>query len=128
MTEKLFALTEPSEPYMRERALGRTLRALRDGEPPIQTDLEVIELEPRMGVEAPAQLFAPMTWVGVPDVPRTYVRAMRDRVIPPEHSAKMAANAQAGRVIDLDAEHDVAATAPAELARLLDEIAQSHAI
>jgi pimeloyl-ACP methyl ester carboxylesterase len=126
LTEKLRTLTEPSEGFMRERALGRTLRALRDGEPPIETNLEVIELEARMGVEAPSQLFQPMTWVGVPDVPRTYVRAMRDRVIPPDHSAVMATNAKATRVIDLDAEHDVAATAPIELARLLDNIAHQE--
>jgi hypothetical protein len=49
---------------------------------------------------------------------------MRDRVIPPEHAAVMATNAAVHRVVDLDAEHDVAATAPIDLARLLDDIAR----
>ncbi len=37
--------------------------------------------------EAPLQLLDPLSGKGVPDVPRTYVRALRDRVIPPDHAA-----------------------------------------
>lgn len=123
MTEKLAARARDNEAALRAGAAGRTLAELRPGEPPVETDLEVVELGGRMGLEAPSQLFEAVTWAGVPDVPRTYVRGLGDRVIPPDHALVMAANAGAGRVVDLDAGHDTMASAPAELAALLDEIA-----
>src|SRR3954447_17070620 len=105
------------------RAAGKTLADLRVGEPAIETDLELVEVEARMGLEAPHQFFEPMTWTKVPPVPRIYVRALRDRVIGPDLALTMARNAGAREVIDLDAEHDIAGTAPLELANVLDEIA-----
>jgi pimeloyl-ACP methyl ester carboxylesterase len=123
LAPKLQAMTLGNEPHLRARAAGRTLGGLRDGEPPIETALEVVEIDPRQGLEAPLQLFEPMTWAGVPPVGRTYVRALRDRVIPPDHALVMAANAEAGEVVDLDAAHDVAGSAPAELAAVLDRVA-----
>jgi pimeloyl-ACP methyl ester carboxylesterase len=124
LAPRLREITLANEALLRNVAVGKTLDGLRPGERPIETDLEILEVQPTMGVEAPAQLFEPMTWVGVPDVPRTYIRALGDRVIPPDHALQMAANAGA-TVIDIDATHDVAATAPAELAALLDRIAQT---
>jgi pimeloyl-ACP methyl ester carboxylesterase len=125
MTEKLQAIARANEDALRKSAVGRTLGDLRPGEPPIETTLEIVEVDPRMGVEAPEQLFEPMTWAGVPDVPRTYVRAQRDRVIPPDHALVMAANGGADEIIDIDAEHDVAGTAPEALAAILDRIADA---
>jgi pimeloyl-ACP methyl ester carboxylesterase len=122
LSPKLQARTLASREHLHARADGKTLGDLREGEPPIETNLEIIEPDPRMGVEAPEQLFEPMTWAGVPDVPRIFVRGMRDRVIPPDHAAKMALNAKADKVVDLDAEHDVAASVPAELAAVLHQI------
>jgi pimeloyl-ACP methyl ester carboxylesterase len=58
-------------------------------------------------------------------VPRTYVRALRDRIIPPEHALVMAATAGASEVVDLDAGHDVVGDAPEALAAVLDRIAAS---
>jgi pimeloyl-ACP methyl ester carboxylesterase len=123
MAEKLRAITDANREHLAAQAAGRTIGDLRPGEPPIATDLEIVEVDLRMGVEAPAQLYETMTWVGVPDVARTYVRATRDRVIPPEHALVMAANAGATEVVDLDAGHDVVADAPVALAALLDRLA-----
>ena len=123
---KLRAMTLETEQLQRDAAAGRTIGALRDGEPPIETDLEVIENPPTMGVEAPGPLFEPFTWAGVPSrdqVPRTYVRGMQDRVIPPDLAATMVDNMGGADLVDLDAGHDVAADAPEALAALLDRIA-----
>lgn len=105
---------------LRARTVGKTIGDLRHGEPPIVTDLEIVEVSARMGLEAPAQLFESLTWAGIPDAPRLYIRAMQDRVIPPDHALTMAANACADELIDLDATHDVMESAPASLAALLD--------
>ena len=123
MNPKLQAITLTYKDALFARAAGKTLADLRVGEAAIETDLELVEVEARMGLEAPRQFFEPMTWKNVPSVPRSYVRALRDRVIPPDLSLTMARNAGARDVIDLDAEHDVAGTAPRPLARVLDEIA-----
>ena len=120
MTPTLQSITLAHKEALFARAAGKTLADLRPGEGPIDTDLELVEVEPKMGVEAPLQLFEPMTWKHVPPIPRTYVRGLRDRVIPPEHALQMARNAGADDVIDLDAAHDIAGTAPLELARVLD--------
>jgi len=125
MTPKLQAITLANEGALRSRTVGKTIGDARPGEPTIVTDLEIVEVSATMGVEAPGQLFEAMTWAGVPDVPRRYVRAMRDRVIPPEHALTMAANARCAEIVDLDATHDVMESAPAELAAILDAFAAS---
>ncbi len=124
MAEKLRSITDANRDHLAAQAVGKTLGDLRPGEPSIDTDLEIVEVDLRMGVEAPAQLYEPMTWAGVPDVPRTYVRALSDRIIPPEHALVMAANAGARDVVDLESGHDVVADAPEALAALLDRIAR----
>jgi pimeloyl-ACP methyl ester carboxylesterase len=125
MTPRLRAIALDNQDRLVPAAAGRTLGDLRPGEPPIETELEIVEVRAAMGVEAPLQLFDPMTWVGVPDVPRTYIRAMGDRVIPPDHALRMAANAGADTIIDIDATHDVAASAPQALATILDRIVEN---
>ncbi len=121
---KLTALALDNETTTRAMAAGRTLGGLRPGEPPIETDLEVVENEGRMGLEAPNPLFDPFTWVGFPrDVPRTFVRCTEDRVVTPELVAVMVDNMGGADVVDLDAGHAVAAEAPEALARLLDDLA-----
>ena len=124
MAEKLQAISIANREHLAAQAVGRTIGDLRPGEPPIATDLEIVEVDLRMGVEAPAQLHDPMTWAGVPEVPRTYVRALNDRIIPAAHALLMAANAGAREIVDLDAGHDVVADAPEALAALLDRIAR----
>jgi pimeloyl-ACP methyl ester carboxylesterase len=103
-------------------ARGRTIGGLRPGEPPIETDLEIVENGPRMGLEAPLVLFEPVSWTGFPtEVPRVYVRALRDKVIPPELADRMITAMGGAEVIDLDAGHRSYDTHPAELAAVIDE-------
>jgi len=103
---------------------GKTLGGLRPGEPAIETDLEIVENGPRMGLEAPWPLHEVFSWGGFPvEVPRTYVRCLRDRVIPPDLADVMIANMGGAAVADIDAGHGVAMRAPVELAAVLDRCA-----
>jgi pimeloyl-ACP methyl ester carboxylesterase len=121
---KLAEIATQGRDAMFDAARGRTLGGLRLGEPPIETDLEVVENDGRMGLEAPEPLFAPFSWAGVPaDVPRTFVRCTRDRVVTPELVDVMVANMGGAEVVDLDAGHEVASETPEQLAALLDAIA-----
>ncbi len=105
-----------------DSARGRTIGGLRPGEPPIETDLEIVENGPRMGLEAPLVLFEPVSWTGFPSqVPRVYVRGLRDKVIPPELADRMIAAMGGAEVIDLEAGHRSYDTHPAELAAVIDE-------
>jgi pimeloyl-ACP methyl ester carboxylesterase len=105
-----------------ESTRGRTIGGLRPGERPIETDLEIVENGPRMGLEAPLVLFETVSWTGFPsEVPRVYVRALRDKVIPPELADRMIAAMGGAEVIDLEAGHRSYDTHPAELAALIDE-------
>jgi pimeloyl-ACP methyl ester carboxylesterase len=105
-----------------ESARGRTIGGLRPGERPIDTDLEIVENGPRMGLEAPLVLFEAVSWAGFPtDVPRVYVRALRDKVIPPVLADRMIVAMGGAKVIDLGAGHRSYDTHPAELAAVIDE-------
>ena len=107
-----------------DRTSGRTLGGLRPGEPPIVTHLELVDNGPRLGLEAPGPLFEPFTWDGFPtDLPRTYIRCLQDTLITPELVDTMIANMGGAKLLDIDAGHNVAARAPAELAALLDACA-----
>ena len=111
-----------------ESARGRTIGGLRPGEPPIETDLEIVENGPRMGLEAPLVLFEPVSWTGFPtEVPRVYVRALRDKVIPPELADRMITGMGGAEVIDLDAGHRSYDTHAAELAAVIDECCRNVA-
>jgi pimeloyl-ACP methyl ester carboxylesterase len=114
---------------VREQARGKTLGGLRPGEPPISTHLEVVENDPRMGLEAPGPLHEVFDgWSRVPStLPRTFVRCLQDRVVKPELVELMLPHMGDVSVVDIDAGHDVAHEAPEELARLLDEIAERGA-
>ncbi len=105
---------------------GKTLGGLRPGEGPIETDLEIVENGPRMGLEAPGPLHEAFSWQGFPAlVPRTYIRCLRDRVIPPDLADVMIANMGGVTVVDIDAGHSVAMRAPAALAAVLDRCVPS---
>lgn len=108
-----------------EQATGRTLGGLVDGEPPVDTDLEIVENGPRLGLEAPGPLFEPFSWAGFPSqLPRLFVRCSADRVITPEMVETMVANMGGAEIVDVEAGHSVARTAPAELASVLDRFAR----
>lgn len=105
-----------------DSARGRTIGGLRPGEPPVETDLELVENGPRMGLEAPLVLFEAVSWTGFPsEVPRVYVRGLRDKVIPPELADRMVAAMGGAKVVDLDAGHRSYETNAAELAGVIDE-------
>lgn len=121
---KLTQIALDGEAAMRAGAAGRTLGGLLPGEPPIETDLEIVENEGRLGLEAPGPLFEPFTWAGFPrDVPRTFVRCTADRVVTPELVERMLENMGGAELVDIAAGHDVAASEPVALAHLLDSIA-----
>ena len=121
---KLTQIALDGETAMRAGAAGRTLGGLLPGEPPIETDLEIVENEGRLGLEAPGPLFEPFTWTGVPRaVLRTFIRCTEDRVVTPELVDRMLENMGGADLVDIVAGHDVASTEPAALARLLDQIA-----
>jgi pimeloyl-ACP methyl ester carboxylesterase len=104
-----------------DSARGRTIGGLRPGEPPIETTLEIVENGPRLGLEAPLVLFEPVSWTGFPaEVSRVYVRAQRDKVIPPELADRMIAAMGGATVVDLDAGHRSYETHPSELAAVID--------
>jgi pimeloyl-ACP methyl ester carboxylesterase len=110
-----------------DSARGRTIGGLRRGEPPIETKLEIVENGPRMGLEAPLVLFEPVSWAGFPaEVPRVYVRALRDKVIPLELADRMISAMGGAKVVDLDAGHRSYETHPAELAAVIDEFCRNN--
>jgi pimeloyl-ACP methyl ester carboxylesterase len=121
---RLTQLALDTEDAMRAGAAGRTLGGLRPGEPPIDTDLEIVENEGRMGLDAPNPLFEPFTWAGVPRaVPRTFVRCVHDRVVTPELVDVMLENMGGAELVDVEAGHEVTYEAPEALAAILDDLA-----
>jgi pimeloyl-ACP methyl ester carboxylesterase len=101
---------------VRAMAEGKTLGGLRPGEPPISTELEIVENDPRMGLEAPGPLHEVYDgWARVPSgLSRTFVRCLKDRVVKPELVEMMLPHMGEVRVVD---------EAPEALALLLDQIA-----
>ena len=70
---------------------------------------------------------APTSWAGVPPaIRRTYIRPLRDRLYPPDAQERLAAALHADEVISLDVGHNVARSAPAQLATVLSEIAARY--
>jgi pimeloyl-ACP methyl ester carboxylesterase len=110
--------------YVFESATGRTLGGLDPDEPPIPTELEVVENGPKMGLEAPSPLFETFSWEGFPtELPRYFVRCLRDRVITPEMVDTMVANMGGATVIAIDAGHSVAESSPEQLAAIVSRCA-----
>ena len=112
---------------VREMAAGKTLRGLRPGEPPIATGLEVIENDPRMGLEAPGPLHETYNgWHTIPPgMPKTFIRCAQDRVVKAELVEVMLGYMGEVTLCDIDAGHNVASEAPEDLARILDDIADT---
>ena len=78
-------------------------------------------------VESMNMLFRPVSWAGVPpDMPRTFVRPLRDQHHSRDVQQRLIEACAASEVIDIDSGHTPARDAPHELARILDEIADRH--
>lgn len=94
-------------------ALGEGLLPLRD--PRITQSLDSFVL-----------LFEPVSWAGVPtDMPRTWVRCLRDPLQSREVQNGLIAASGAHHVRDIDTGHTPARDDPAALAAMLDEIAET---
>jgi pimeloyl-ACP methyl ester carboxylesterase len=68
--------------------------------------------------EAPRLYRDPVTWDGVPDVPRLYVQLLRDQSVRPDDQARMAAAIEA-EVVTMDSGHMPMLGRPGELAAIL---------
>jgi pimeloyl-ACP methyl ester carboxylesterase len=72
-------------------------------------------------------MFQPVSWAGVPHAtPRTFVRPRRDQLQSREMQDRLARVAGAGEIIDIDADHTPARSAPEAFAALLDAIADRY--
>ena len=79
-------------------------------------------------VESMNMLFRPVSWAGVaPELPRTFVRPLKDRHHPRDVQQRLIEACAASEVIDIDTGHNAARSAPVELAAILDEIADRYA-
>jgi pimeloyl-ACP methyl ester carboxylesterase len=66
-----------------------------------------------------------VSWDGVPAaLPRTFVRPSRDRIQPRPLQDELIENCNAGAVIEIESGHTPAVAVPAELAAILDRIAE----
>ena len=92
-----------------------------DGLEPLRDAVQV------QSVESMNMLFRPVSWTGVaPDMPRTFVRPLRDKHHTREVQQRLIDACAASEVIDIDSGHTPSRSAPIELARILDEIADRY--
>ena len=78
-------------------------------------------------IESLNLMFQPVSWAGVSrDLPRTFVRPLSDQLQTREMQARLIAAANCGEVIDIEADHTPARSAPRALATVLDEIASRY--
>jgi pimeloyl-ACP methyl ester carboxylesterase len=76
-----------------------------------------------MSIDSLNYITQPVSWIGVsPQLPRTFVRPLRDELQSREVQARLAIDCGAAETIDIDAGHNVATEEPAGLAAILDGI------
>jgi pimeloyl-ACP methyl ester carboxylesterase len=91
---------------------------------PASNGLIAISAQAAMPIDSLNYMSQVVSWRGVrADTPRTFVRCLRDRIQPRALQAKLVENCGATSVIDLDCGHTPAVAAPADLARILDRVA-----
>jgi pimeloyl-ACP methyl ester carboxylesterase len=106
-----------------ERMRADLRGAMLDPEPGIP-DVIAITTEVAMPVDSLNYMSQTVSWRGVRDgIGRTFVRCLRDRIQSRALQAKLVENCGATSVVDLDAGHTPAVSAPTELARILDRVA-----
>lgn len=103
--------------YPAETAWARWMGDLERGRPETAAALASLTPQALRAFVEPAPL--PRFWSL--DIPRTYVRCLRDAAVTPERAAVFAARLGVAPV-DLDAAHDPMLSAPDDLARLLDRV------
>jgi pimeloyl-ACP methyl ester carboxylesterase len=83
----------------------------------------------RTGTEAAVVLAEPVSRAGIPaDLPKTFVKLLRDQSLPPDHQDVLAQNLRDSPggdvdVVTIDAGHDAMISRPKELADVLNRIA-----
>lgn len=121
ITSADFELPE-SLPADLEGAVGAAECVGEDAPPEILAFLE--DPRRRQLPEAMGVLFETFSWAGFPpELPRTYLKNARDRVVPPDLQDVMIGNIGGARVIELDSPHCPAVRHPEAMARILDGIA-----
>jgi hypothetical protein len=82
----------------------------------------------RTGTEAAGVLAEPVSRVGIPpELPKTFVKLLRDQSLPPDHQDVLAQNLRDSPggevdVVAIDAGHDVMISRPKELADVLNRL------
>ncbi len=117
-----------------EAELASRLAALREqfthcmlAPAPDVLGMTAIDEATAMSIDSLNYLDQPVSWEGVAeDVPRTFVRCLRDRIQPRALQDRLITNCGASTVIDIDSGHTPAVTAPDELACILNAIAEKH--
>jgi pimeloyl-ACP methyl ester carboxylesterase len=106
-----------------EQARADLRGAMLEPDPGI-SDVTAISVEVAMPVDSLNYMSQTVSWRGVRDgTGRTFVRCLRDRIQSRALQAKLVENCGATSVVDLDSGHTPAVSAPAELARILDRVA-----
>lgn len=99
---------------LRERYRGHRFASANQANPVVGASLA-------MSIDSLNYITQPVSWVGVsPQLPRTFVRPLRDALQSRDVQARLAADCGASATIDIDAGHNVAADEPARLAAILD--------
>jgi pimeloyl-ACP methyl ester carboxylesterase len=84
----------------------------------------------RTGTEAAGVLAEPVSRVGIPpELPKTFVKLLRDQSLPPDHQDVLAENLRDSPggevdVVTIDAGHDVMISCPEELADVLNRLSR----
>ena len=106
-----------------EQARAELRGAMLDPDPAIP-DVTAITTDVAMPIESLNYMSQVVSWRGVRDgTGRTFVRCLRDRIQHHALEAKLIENCGATSVVDLDSGHTPAVSVPAELARILDRVA-----
>jgi pimeloyl-ACP methyl ester carboxylesterase len=98
-------------------------RGMLDPDPSI-AGVTALDEQTAMPIDSLNFMSQPVSWRGVPpDLDRTFVRCLRDRIQPRKLQAQLVDNCGARAVVDLDSGHTPARARPRELAAILDDLA-----
>ena len=103
-------------------------QSMLEPEPPVD-GMHGIDTATAAGIDSLNLMSQEVSWDGVAEsLPRTFVRCTRDRIQTPALQAALIENCAASTVIDVESGHTPALSVPGELAAILDDIADRHAI